>query len=1493
MSYVKNYDIGSVRLETPYTHFVYELPLLSFGDVKHTVSLSLVFNSRLINENSFYMSNGYKLSLQKRLIIQGDSPAIYENGDGSRVNLIALGNLRYTFDDDSKRIIRGTGNSYILENPDYSTETYTTSGQITSIADKYGETILSYSYDETQSNKLTSITYLTNKIIRITYNNFGQIGAIEYVFNGTSVCTTALAYNGNYHAIVNHYSGVRYYNAYTSGGIFTSYSANGSTYEEYSHKLICTKGTDSLTFESFIGENAIDRTIYNFVAMAEIDKYTILDITNYNGIKTRAQFVNDKLAYSYETNQSIFPEDETQVANFTFKENVIIYSNDEIVGTQKYTDGIRMNYDDNGDRWTYNLEGTEYKLSDYIVVSGWIKKIADQTINGETSECIITLSDLSMSSGISFPLGDLPLNKWIYFTIRASSKYFSNTGFSCPMVDINLTESQALMADFRIVPQHTNEVPSECNSNITNIEDVLISSDGAITVIDSSLKFYIGDDSTAEAINYSTNPIMLNDIIKYQINQIRGSYTNEIYSCNGKSIQINGNPLTVEIGGEKISITAFSVGRRYYKGEKCYLTKNTVSNGNILLTATSYINNEEYSIQKYDTSLNLVLSTVEGIDTEYEYKYDDNNKCTGLMKRKSIGNYIINSAEYNEDNTALVSTIDEFGVVTTYTTDPTWGIVTNAMLSDGTSVTDTFDSDMCARLSRTFKKGDSEEIAHNFSYSEIVPELLGLTNGINDGVTIGSLNYDFTDFSGSNTVVRKCTAPIESHSISDDRKTLTSSYPSSDAPVYTVVHKTDNYGRTTEITGLVNNTYDINPTYNSGTYSILGINNGSGVLATSTDVITGSVTKYAYEKNRVSRIGVFNSTGTKISEEILSYDGADRVTCIECDMINSGSSIRETITYATQPTDSITDERVQAYSFLRNNVTMVSSENTYDELKRLSKKTITVGSNVITKDFAYEYTRPSGITHFRNGTAFHNYLWDCDAQLRTTTEHDYVSGGYTNTYVYDSYGRLERENNQVINQTICYTYDSIGNITKAQYYSYTTGEISGSPTSEETYSYDTSIPDKLISFKGKSISYDDNGYVKSYNGWTYTWSKGRLTKMTSGTRTDGLYTYTFSYNAKGQRTAKTYSYFPGTIYQPDYLSRETVSYEYDPTGRLVGETRLSTHIDSGTTVRKLVYLYEGSEMVGVIYTKEGVSATYYYDKNHRGDVIALLDSTGTAVVKYKYDAWGNCNRYASSNVDLAYVNPIRYRSYYYDESIGLYFLNARYYNPQWRRFISPDDSSYLDPETPNGLNLYAYCNNDPVNYVDPSGHGVIETILDVISVGLSFYDFLNNPSWKNAGWLALDVAFFFIPFIPAVSRLAKGASNIDNVVDVAHGFTKIDNLQDAIVIGNLPERVKAVAEIQGALFYPGYKPIEILESLGRTADITWSMELMARIDNSKWLIDKVWKGYKILDIGKDSRSYFKSILSFYGMEQRLLFYMRNFGKIRFLGYYLTRMIRQK
>lgn len=148
-------------------------------------------------------------------------------------------------------------------------------------------------------------------------------------------------------------------------------------------------------------------------------------------------------------------------------------------------------------------------------------------------------------------------------------------------------------------------------------------------------------------------------------------------------------------------------------------------------------------------------------------------------------------------------------------------------------------------------------------------------------------------------------------------------------------------------------------------------------------------------------------------------------------------------------------------------------------------------------------------------------------------------------------------------------------------------------------------------------------------------------------------------------------------------------------------------------------------MIGFTYSYEGATPqAYYYQRNLLGDVIAIYNANGVKQAGYAYDAWGNCTITDSTNSDIANANAIRYRGYYFDVETGWYFLNARYYSPEWHRFISPDDTSYLDPESVNGLNLYCYCNNDPVNFVDPSGHdsewlGYLASVL-LIGFGIAF-----------------------------------------------------------------------------------------------------------------------------------------------------------------------------
>ena len=141
---------------------------------------------------------------------------------------------------------------------------------------------------------------------------------------------------------------------------------------------------------------------------------------------------------------------------------------------------------------------------------------------------------------------------------------------------------------------------------------------------------------------------------------------------------------------------------------------------------------------------------------------------------------------------------------------------------------------------------------------------------------------------------------------------------------------------------------------------------------------------------------------------------------------------------------------------------------------------------------------------------------------------------------------------------------------------------------------------------------------------------------------------------------------------------------------------------------------------------------------------------------------------------LCSYKAIRYRGYYYDTDTGLYYCNARYYSPKWRRFISPDSTSYLDPESVNGLNLYCYCNNDPVNCCDPSGHW-IETVFDLFSLDASVVEVVINPAdpWAWAGLVgdAVDL----LPFVTGVGEGVKAAKLIkytDEMIDASHATIK-------------------------------------------------------------------------------------------------------------------------
>ena len=127
---------------------------------------------------------------------------------------------------------------------------------------------------------------------------------------------------------------------------------------------------------------------------------------------------------------------------------------------------------------------------------------------------------------------------------------------------------------------------------------------------------------------------------------------------------------------------------------------------------------------------------------------------------------------------------------------------------------------------------------------------------------------------------------------------------------------------------------------------------------------------------------------------------------------------------------------------------------------------------------------------------------------------------------------------------------------------------------------------------------------------------------------------------------------------------------------------------------------------GMVYNGEN----YYYVKNTLGDIIAIRNSAGTEVASYNYDGWGNViAKYGT----MADINPFRYRGYYYDTETGFYYLQTRYYDPTTRLFINADNYELISTlsKTPGQLNMYGYCNNNPIMFTDETGELAISLTL--------------------------------------------------------------------------------------------------------------------------------------------------------------------------------------
>ena len=512
--------------------------------------------------------------------------------------------------------------------------------------------------------------------------------------------------------------------------------------------------------------------------------------------------------------------------------------------------------------------------------------------------------------------------------------------------------------------------------------------------------------------------------------------------------------------------------------------------------------------------------------------------------------------------------------------------------------------------------------------------------------TASGTDYSFTyGVFDLTTAVKAGSRTLISHSYTNDqnRRLSRSVYGNGDAVSYSY----DSFGRTTAVTygdtgSTVSYAYDANSN-----------------LGQLTDGISGRVNRYSYDF--LDRLMRYEESGDGYSNIVQwGYDDENNLSS-QTQTLN-GSTYAST--YAYDKDNRLTKATEGA----------ISANYTYDSFSRMSGLTVKNGSSPVVNT-AVTYVDPSSsatstqVKTWNNGKATYTYSYNSKGNI------SYISDGSLELdYRYDGYGRLTSVECLSSGYTLLYHYDVGGNLTRRE----KIDPNQDRPRSTiATYTYgNTDWPDLLTAFNGKSITYDAIGNPLSDGTWTYGWQHGR--QLASMSKSGSSITY--GYNADGKRISKAVN---GTTYNYAYL----------------GDTL--TDLSWGSNRMHFTYDSLGPASV----THNGVK--YFYLKNAQGDVTGLVNASGTQVVSYTYDPWGApMSTGGTMAATLGAVNPLRYRGYVYDTETGLYYLSSRYYNPVWGRFINADTAAVVaaSPDKANwDKNLFAYCDNDPVNRKDDGG----------------------------------------------------------------------------------------------------------------------------------------------------------------------------------------------
>lgn len=736
----------------------------------------------------------------------------------------------------------------------------------------------------------------------------------------------------------------------------------------------------------------------------------------------------------------------------------------------------------------------------------------------------------------------------------------------------------------------------------------------------------------------------------------------------------------------------------------------------------------------------------------FDIQYDEYGNLLSIkIAGKDASQYLsmFTARSFSANGNYMASSTDENGKITTYDYNETNGVLDS--VTDPCSNVTEYTYDAIGALTQV--STPVSNLAKEGTLIKYTPDSLDTVYGYKDDKLTSISHNDFTYYIkydqwgnvskvyvGGVNALTNTTSADYSYGTGENRNRLESiTYGNGD----TVLYVYDDYDRVTKIS------YDGGATYRF----VYGYDT------------LGNVTYVIDNSNSITTFYNENSTEVYKGESLLYYSGYDENGDLfeyEGGLYNYTTKELESTTnpltgYTTTNTQ-IGDEHSQA-NLLKTTDKFSRTRQKTIQLRDLQNTESSVFASVIT-DYTYktygtnsEYaggqvdTIKSYVTYGED-TSEENIIKEYGLSYRYDDNgnitHEYsIDSNNVETlryrYTYDEANQITRVDDNIQSKTYVYQYDKGGNRVSEKIYAYTLSDSLGTVQQEIVSEYDNIVWDDLLtSYNGKEITYDNAGNPTSYDGKTFVWNGKQLKQITAA---DGSKTL-FNYDANGLRTRKV---------QYDETNRLSYYVEYIwADGKIVSQyLTLIAYVTYSDGSTKSVPI--GPIPSKIIYDDNGIpqgftcgEANFGFVRNLQGDVIAMVDFEGNIVMEYSYDPWGNIEYHFNEEVTteeeaIIYTAlcPLTYRGYNYDFTTGLYYLQSRYYNPEWGRFLNCDDTSILlatQGETHNA-NLFAYCANNPVNRVDYTGYDSKEMSLQELDVYLTaFYSgwlILKNSDYKT------------------------------------------------------------------------------------------------------------------------------------------------------------------